>query len=266
MAGHDYDMPGCVGSEGEKGFLRILALADLHDCLEMLERLRCKVSCINPHLIVFCGDLHNASNRMAARPVALALAGLGLPVLAVPGNMDHRDAVPDLWQEAGLIMLNRACYHYGSAAFLGMGGMVARDLHRLSDPARFYHRDEDVYRELSALYPQAAGAKCRIIVVHQPPRGVQDTLYNGESSGSFSLRRFIEEVQPDLLLCGHIHEARGAGYIGRTKVVNVGELRKGFGAIVEIITCDEKRNNDNINNVNNINNISIEWINLGERA
>lgn len=238
--------------------LCILALADLHDRVEMLDRLKDIVEGIKPHLIVFCGDLHNASDREAARPAALALAGLGPKVLIVPGNMDHRDTVPDLWQEAGLIMLHRACFRFGPAAFLGMGGMVAKDPRRLSDPARFYHRDEEVNEQLSALYPQADGAACRIVVVHQPPRGVQDTLYNGESSGSVSLRCFVEERQPDLLLCGHIHEARGEGRIGRTRVVNAGELRRGYGAVVEIGRCNKNNNN----NTNEDDEISIKWIEL----
>jgi len=93
------------------------------------------------------------------------------------------------------------------------------------------------------------------VVVHQPPYGVQDTLFNGESSGSVSLHRFIEEVQPDILLCGHIHEARGEGRIGATRVVNAGELRRGFGAVVEIdCGSDEGKKGSN--------NISIKWIEL----
>ena len=40
--------------------------------------------------------------------------------------------------------------------------------------------------------------------------------------------------QPHLLLCGHIHEARGESSIGSCRVVNVGELRRGFGALIEI--------------------------------
>jgi hypothetical protein len=55
-----------------------------------------------------------------------------------------------------------------------------------------------------------------------------------ESSGSVSLRRFVEEYQLDLLLCGHIHEARGESFIGSTRIVNVGELRQGFAALIEI--------------------------------
>jgi Icc-related predicted phosphoesterase len=185
-------------------------------------------------LIVFCGDLHNGGNKESTLPAARSLASLGPPVLIVPGNMDHRDVVPDLWVRAGLRMLHRTSYRYRDLGFLGMGGMVARDPRRLGDPARYYHQDSEVYETLAAVYQEIIGARVKIIIVHQPPRGAQDTLYNGESSGSVSLRSFVEEYQPDLLLCGHIHEARGMGLIGATKIVNVGELRQGFGALIVI--------------------------------
>jgi len=216
-------------AEGIKS-LRILGLADLHDRIEMLDRLKD----IDADLIAFCGDLHNAASKMAARPAAFALAGLGPPVLIVPGNMDHRDVVPDLWNEEGLLMLHRSSFRCGDLGFIGMGGMVAKDPRRLGDPARYYHRDDEVYDVLAAAYRNIADARIRIVVVHQPPRGAQDTLYNGESSGSASLHSFIEEYQPDLLLCGHIHEARGESFIGSTRIVNVGELRQGFAALIEI--------------------------------
>ena len=48
------------------------------------------------------------------------------------------------------------------------------------------------------------------------------------------LRRFIEERQPDLFICGHIHEDRGEAKIGSTKVINVGEMRRGYAAIIEL--------------------------------
>jgi Icc-related predicted phosphoesterase len=69
---------------GAKGSFRILGLADLHDRIEMLDRLKE----IDADLIVFCGDLHNASGMETARPAAFALAGLGPPVLIVPGCQD----------------------------------------------------------------------------------------------------------------------------------------------------------------------------------
>lgn len=215
---------------GAKRPLRILGLADLHDHIDMLRRLEGFLA----DFIVFCGDLHNGGSRESARPAALSLAGLGPPVLIVPGNMDHRDVVADQWVQAGLQVLHRSFSCHAGLGFLGMGGIVARDPRRLGDPARYYHQDSEVYDTLAAVYPKIIDTKFKIIIVHQPPRGVQDTLYNGESSGSVSLRRFVEEYQPDLLLCGHIHEARGMGLIGTTRIVNVGELRRGCGAVIDI--------------------------------
>ena len=153
-------------AEAEKPF-RILALADLHDCVERLEPFRQ----IDADMIVFCGDLHNAGSRETSQPAALALAGLGLPVLIVPGNMDHRDVVLDLWNEAGLLMLHRTSFRFADLGFLGMGGMVAKDPRRLKDPARYYHRDEDVYETLARSHQDISDARIRIAVVHQPPRG-----------------------------------------------------------------------------------------------
>jgi Icc-related predicted phosphoesterase len=215
---------------GIKKPFRILGLADLHDRIEMLDRLKE----IDADLIAFCGDLHNAGSRETALPAAFALASLGPPVLIVPGNMDHRDFVPDLWEEAGLRMLHRSSFSCEDLGFLGMGGIVAKDPRRLGDPARYYHRDDEIYETLAAAYQDVSGTRCKIVLVHQPPRGAQDTLYNGESSGSVSLRRFVQEYQPDLLLCGHIHEARGESFIGSTRIVNVGELRREFASIIEI--------------------------------
>jgi Icc-related predicted phosphoesterase len=210
--------------------LKILGRADLHDHIERLDGLKD----IDADLIVFCGDLHNGSHKKEAMPVAAALARLGPPVLIVPGNMDHKDVVPDLWSEAGFIMLHRSFFRHGDYGFLGLGGMAARDPRRLGDPARYYHRDEEIYRIMAAAYPKISGTKYKIIVVHQPPLGAQDRLYNGESSGSVCLRRFIEEYQPDLLLCGHIHEDRGECSVGSTKIINVGELRQGFAALIDL--------------------------------
>lgn len=219
--------------------LRIIALADLHDCRAMLDRLQG----IDADLIAFCGDLHNGGSRETALPAAIALARMGPPVIIVPGNMDHKDFVPHLWKEAGLLMLHGSSLLRGDVGFIGLGGMIARDPRRLDDPARYYHGPEEVYPILARCHQKIARAKTRIILSHQPPRGAQDTLYSGESSGSLGLRRFLEDFEPHLLLCGHIHEARGESMVGSCRVVNVGEMRRGFAVLVEI--ADE---------------ISVHWI------
>jgi Icc-related predicted phosphoesterase len=216
--------------------LRILGLADLHDRAEMLDFLISKMDG-NVDVIAFCGDLHNASGPAQARPVADALAKIGPPVLIVPGNMDHRDVVPDVWRDAGLIMIHDTFFKIEDCGFIGLGGMVPHNPNRIGDTSRYYHSDEQIYESLARAHRNIRDSKRRIVITHQPPRGARDIIYSGESTGSAGLRRFVEDFQPDLLMCGHIHEDQGEATIGRTEVINVGELRRGHAALVEI--CDE---------------------------
>jgi Icc-related predicted phosphoesterase len=59
-----------------------------------------------------------------------------------------------------------------------------------------------------------------IIVAHDTPYGCLDVTNRGEKVGSTSIRNFIEEYQPKLWLCGHIHESFGIKDIGNTGVFN----------------------------------------------
>jgi Icc-related predicted phosphoesterase len=216
--------------------LRILGLADLHDRAEMLDFLMVEID-NDIDIIAFCGDLHSASGPAHARRVAEALAKLGPPVLIVPGNMDHRDFAPDVWRAAGLMMVHDTSFKLEDCGFIGFGGMVPHNPNKIGDPARYYHSDKEIYESLARSHRNIADSKWRIVITHQPPRGARDIIYSGESTGCAGLRRFVDDFQPDLLMCGHIHEDRGEAHIGKTKVINVGELRRSYAALVEI---DEK--------------------------
>jgi Icc-related predicted phosphoesterase len=210
--------------------VRILAMADLHGRAEKLSPFKG----IDVDLIAFCGDLHNLGTVDDARPAAEALARLGPPVLVVPGNMDSKEIVPTLWKKVGLRMIHRDSSRHGDCGFVGFGGIVIRDRRRLGDFNRYYHTEEDVHESLSSAIEAISDSRRRIVLTHQPPRGSRDLICSGERIGSVGLRRFVEERQPDLLICGHIHEDRGEAQIGSTKVVNVGEMRKGYAAIIEV--------------------------------
>jgi Icc-related predicted phosphoesterase len=211
------------------GALRILALADLHNRVDRLSNLKAD----DADMIIVCGDLHNRGSEAEVRPVVEDLAALGPRVLIVPGNMDPVFSMR-LWEEAGFISLHRRAVFLDGFGFMGMGGMVLRRERRPDDAQKFYHQDEDVYHVLAQCSAALKEAGRRVIVTHQPPFGVLDTLYSGQPSGCYSLRRFLEDYQPDLLLCGHIHEARGEARVGQTLVVNVGELRAGCRAMIDL--------------------------------
>lgn len=213
--------------------LRIIGVADLHGHADQLSKLKD----LNADLIAFCGDLHNSGTLQEARPVAETLAHLGPPVFIVPGNMDPKVFVLDLWQKAGLTVLHGKSGRLEDTGFIGFGGIAIRNPMRIRDQARFYLPEEDVWKSLSNAYLEISDLPRKVVLSHQPPRGARDIVYSGESVGSLSLRRFVDDFQPDLLICGHIHEDRGFAEVGKTTVVNVGEMRAGQAALIEL---DEK--------------------------
>jgi uncharacterized protein len=76
-----------------------------------------------------------------------------------------------------------------------------------------------------------------VFVPHAPPeRTACDRLRDGRHVGSAVVRSFVERAQPDLVLCGHVHESRGMDTIGKAQVVNPGPAAAGHYALVEVDT------------------------------
>ena len=73
--------------------------------------------------------------------------------------------------------------------------------------------------ELSEIW-QSIPDDTDIVIVHGPPRECGDVTFDGISTGSPSLSRRLHEVQPKLVVCGHIHEGYGVYRLGDIKVIN----------------------------------------------
>ena len=112
----------------------------------------------------------------------------------------------------------------GGRTFVGLGG---------SNPTPFgtpFELSEaEIERTLRPVMEPDA-----ILVSHPPPKGVVDVVHSGEHVGSTAVRRIVEEFRPPLVLCGHIHEARGIATLGPTTIVNPGPARMGHSALVDI--------------------------------
>ncbi|MDD3985689.1 MAG: metallophosphoesterase, partial [Methanobacterium sp.] len=53
------------------------------------------------------------------------------------------------------------------------------------------------------------------------------------------LRKIIEEFQPSINLCGHIHESRAIDKIGKTNIINPGMLKERYACIININGSDD---------------------------
>ena len=67
------------------------------------------------------------------------------------------------------------------------------------------------------------------MVRHVHPSGSIMERFSDFVEGSTAIRKAIDEFKPDILLCGHVHEARGIEeMIGSTRVINVATKEKIF--------------------------------------
>ncbi len=201
--------------------MKVLVGTDFHGKESVFRAFAEKAEQENVDVMAVCGDVTHFGSLQEAQRLLSILTKLQVPVLFVPGNCDP----PSL---ARLDMEGAACIHgkntsIGDVAFLGVGA---------SSPTPFntpFELSEDEIRETlahasSGLRP----ARWVVLVSHSPPLYTRlDETPSGLHVGSSSVRAFIEQTQPSVVFCGHIHEAKGRDKIGETLVVNPGPARHG---------------------------------------
>ncbi|AKB28239.1 Cacineurin superfamily phosphoesterase [Methanosarcina siciliae T4/M] len=150
------------------------------------------------------------------------------PLLAIPGNCDQRTILEAL-ENSKAVNLHGKAEQIGKIRFIGIGG---------SNPTPFNTpfelSEEEIENALEGMVCSAENSgECGTIVLltHAPPLGARDELPFGHV-GSKSIQKFLDRV--DLIVCGHIHEAKGMEKVGKTIVVNPGEACKGACALIEI--------------------------------
>jgi uncharacterized protein len=190
--------------------MKLLAFSDLHRDLDSATRLVERSADVD--VVIGAGDF--GSVHEGVEETIDALSAIEKPTLLVPGNNETeeelRQAAAD-WGAASVL-------HGGGAeidgqAFYGLGAGIP-----ITPWDWSFDLDEDQAAERLNALPEDA-----VLVVHSPPWEHCDQSGAGEHLGSAAILRAIEEKQPKLAVCGHIHEAWGSeSTIGKTKVVNLG--------------------------------------------
>lgn len=164
-------------------------------------------------------DVEEAIERW--RPLAPTL-------LAVAGNCDS----PEI--DERLLALGVSIHRRGTIVEdVGFAGVSGAPLSPLHTPYEL--PDDELGARAAKGLAEIAGRGVRVFCPHPPPHGTAcDQLRSGEHVGSAALRALVEWEQPDLVLCGHIHEARATDRIGRTQVVNPGPAAAGHYALADL--------------------------------
>ena len=189
--------------------MRILAFSDLHHARARAAALVQASGAAD--LVIGAGDFCNMRQDL---PAAMTLlSGIAAPMVVVPGNAESFDELADA-AHAGTTVLHGTGCQIGGLALFGLGYGVP------VTPFGAWSCD------LSETDAAAMLAMCKaadILITHSPPKGVADRTSGGQSVGSVAVRDAINRIQPQLALCGHIHDSWGQeGMIGATRVVNLG--------------------------------------------
>ena len=180
--------------------------------------------------VILTGDLTTRGDRAQAARILDAVAAVNPRILAQIGNMDSR-SVETLLDERGVNVHGRGLELAPGVGLMAVGWSTPTPFGTPSEmpDASLAELLEQAHAQVAALGPFQA----LLLVSHEPPRDTRvDRVAAGMHVGSPSVRAFIERVQPDVCLSGHIHEARATDAIGRTTIINPGMLARGGYAVI----------------------------------
>jgi hypothetical protein len=209
--------------------MRILAISDLHGEYSKMEKI------IDPagdfDIALIAGDLTHFGPDAKVKEL---MEMFDKPVLAIPGNCDQKSIIKAL-DTSKAINLHGKLEQIGKIRFIGLGGS---NFTPFNTP--FELSEEEIERVLEGMIYSAENTDDHgpiVLLAHAPPHGARDELPFGHV-GSKAILKFADRV--DLIVCGHIHEAKGIENIGATMVVNPGEACKGFYALITIEDAESK--------------------------
>lgn len=206
--------------------MKIAYLVDIHDRFDGVPGAMTKIGAVD--LLVIGGDITTAGTPDEAALAVEDWRPLAPSLLVLAGNMDS-PAIDRRLADLGVALDSRG-FRFGEVGVFGVSAAPRSPLH-----TPYELGDDELGRRIESGFEAVEDCRVRIFCPHAPPRGTAcDRLRSGEHVGSTVVRAFIEREQPDLVLCGHIHEARGIDAIGRTRVVNPGPAAAGHYAVVEV--------------------------------
>ena len=198
--------------------MKILALSDVHGDRFFMQEMAEKGAEEKVDLVILAGDLvdHSGNTEGLIGP----FKEKGLEVAIIPGNHEGLAEVNFLTEKYDLKNLHGYVIKVGDVGIFGCG-YADIGIHQLSE--------KQFFETLKKAHDSLKDVKKKLMVTHVQP---SDSIIGlGIFPGSEGVRKAIEELKPDVHICGHIHETHGIEeMIGSTRVINVGKT----GRIIEL--------------------------------
>lgn len=190
---------------------QLLLFSDVHNDLDACRRLVDRAPAFD--VVVGAGDFCVARRKLDA--TIDILSAIDVPTVLVPGNAESDDELTTAcadWPAAHVLHGDGVVLD--GVPFYGIGGGIPVT----PFGAWSYDFTESEAESLLADCPDGG-----VLVSHSPPKGAVDRDSKGRSLGSRAVRETIEQKQPRLTVCGHIHGSWGQHEtLADTPVVNAG--------------------------------------------
>ena len=211
-----------------------IAFGDTHDDISLIARIPGLEKALG---VIVSGDITFCGGELQAARVLGAIAERNPVIYAQIGNMDLDEVISWL-DEKGYNLHARARELFPEVFAVGVGYSTFTPFGTPSEASEtsiteWMEQGLAAAGRLSGKNYTQEGGKGLVLISHTPPKGTAcDKLKSGVSVGSIAVRNFIEKYQPDICLCGHIHESRAVDRLGRTVIVNPGDLASGGFVII----------------------------------
>jgi uncharacterized protein len=198
--------------------MKILASSDLHGDARQAEKLAQRAQEENVDLVILCGDIvrEDQSSGNMLKPFKQH----NQKVLLIPGNHDQFATADFLAEVYDVKNIHGYSVRYEDLGIFGCGGTNI-GLEQLSE--------DEILNYLKKGFDRIKYLKKKIMVTHVHPSDSIAEKMSKFVPPSFGVRQAISQFKPDILLCGHVHEAAGIEEkIENTRVLNVGKEGKIF--------------------------------------
>lgn len=205
--------------------MKVLGLTDIHGAYTIAKEI---IADELPDVVIIGGDLTTIGTVREAEDAVKKFQEICRHVYSIAGNMDLPQH-DELFVRLG-VSLNGRAVQVDHVAFFGVSAAPYSALH-----TPYEISEEEITARIHAGWSAAEQARIKVFIPHAPPYCTKlDITRAGIHVGSTAVRDFIEDHTPDIVICGHIHEARGQDSIGTTRIVNCGSASNGYFAIIEI--------------------------------
>ena len=232
--------------------MKILAIGDLHGEVPATKKFLEENSI---DLIICPGDFANIDRIRDAIFENWLLINLGIPIESIMGHKQYEKArkkskISQASTMRRLSFLDKKTFFvfgnddepneikYKNLEYMHLKKRTLYDIDLIGMNSENFVAPLDVLK-VEKLFKKSENRK--IFLTHEPPLNTKLDLIrdkksprNGQHTGGQFSSYFIKKFQPELVICGHMHENPGVIKIGKSFVVNPGYGAKGSCAIIEM--------------------------------